>query len=120
MQTVRDYDDKLRERVVPHAQTYDPSYNKDTATPPDSKPVLDKKITDKVGGENIGFEEFDEEIKSKNRDFKAILKSFLKPIFGGTEKREGPEGKIWNKEKNLKLKRSGEAVDKNDPDQELE
>ncbi|OGE64697.1 hypothetical protein A3J13_00830 [Candidatus Daviesbacteria bacterium RIFCSPLOWO2_02_FULL_36_8] len=120
MNTAVNFDDKLRENVVPHAQTYDPTFNQDKATPSDSKPVLDKELTGEAKAENVGFEELSEEVESKNRDLKAILKNLFMPFVGGTEKREGPLGKIWNKMERLKIQRHVKQKDEHDPDQEIE
>lgn len=124
METAAGYDMNLRKGIVPNAQNYDSTFNQDAATPPASLPVLDKKTAKEAQAENVGFEEFNEEVASKERDFKAVLKSLFMPFLGGTEKREGPLGRIWNKMEKLKIKKSAEykAEHKNDkdPDEEIE
>ena|SRR3989344_7417901 len=120
MNTAVNFDDKLRENVVPHAQTYDPTFNQDKATPSDSKPVLDKELTGEAKAENVGFEELSEEVESKKRDFRAFLKGLFMPFLGGTEKREGPQGDIWLKEEKSKIKESTGSKYEKDIDEEIE
>lgn len=106
-------EEQQRQMVVGVVQNLQPQHpvTIETVTPVTTQtPIPQTPELQQVGATVVGdHHEFtlNEELDSKKRDLSHLVKSFLASISGGhTEKREGPIGKLWNKIKGAKIKKT--------------
>ncbi len=118
VEETRNYDRDLIKNTVEEVRTHDRSYTEEDATPPMEQKIQSPEL-DAVGAESPGNEnfEFHEEVESKNRDFRNILKRIADKIRGGGNKIRHAPGNILTKLRRGKIRKAAQVENKYDSDQ---
>ncbi len=111
------FDHDLRKKAV--SEVNHPAYTVKEATPIVYQPVLGEKETKALGAEHPGTEEFNfnEELESKHRDTKDMIKHWIKKIVGGGNKVRAVPGSFFSKLRNKRINEEAK-VDKNEYDRD--
>lgn len=114
----RNYDRDLIKNTVEEVRAHDRSYTVDDATPPMQQKMHSPEL-EAVGAETVGDEkfEFHEEVGSKKRDFRNLLKAVGKSIVGGGNKIRHAPGKLFSKIRKRRISEGATIEDKYDPNE---
>lgn len=118
VEETRVHDENLLRNTVEMAKSHDPSFTVEDARP-SGQHTLKSPELEVVGAQSVGDEkfEFHEEVESKNRDFRYILKRIADKIRGGGNKIRHAPGNILTKLRRGKIRKASQVENKYDPDQ---